>query len=541
MIPGSRLIFVFAFVTTQQYRTLLKILTHWIFNKIHDTGYFSLSLGCYRLHTGFQTVPFTFDNSYARLPDAFYVLTKPIPVRAPVMIRQNDPLAKELGIDVARLHSPEGLAILAGNVSAIGAEPLAMAYSGHQFGHFSPQLGDGRAILLGEVVGPDGVRHDIQLKGSGPTPFSRRGDGRSALGPVLREYIVSEAFSALGVPTTRALAAVATGEQVRREGMMPGGILTRVAKSHIRIGTFEWFAARQDHDNVKLLADYVIQRHYPDVRQDENPYLALLEHVIERQAKLIAHWMQLGFIHGVMNTDNMNVSGETIDFGPCAFMDVYDPMKTFSSIDHQGRYAFMNQIPIGHWNLCRFAEALLPLLDADTNQAVDKAERALDAFAAIHQAEWQRRLTAKIGIESGNRRDGQMVETLLAAMSEGRADFTLVFRQLSDALESGNDHDVIALFDQPGAIIAWLGEWRARLSDRDLDQATGLMRRSNPIFIPRNHRIEEAIAAGNEGDFAPFHRLTELLKQPFTAQPEFAEYEAAPLPEEVVHATFCGT
>lgn len=486
-------------------------------------------------------MPFTFDNSYARLPDTFYVLTKPIPVRAPVMIRLNDPLAMELGIDAARLHSPEGLAILAGNESPIGAQPLAMAYSGHQFGHFSPQLGDGRAILLGEVVGPDGVRHDIQLKGSGPTPFSRRGDGRSALGPVLREYIVSEAFSALGVPTSRALAAVATGEQVRREGMLPGAILTRVAQSHIRIGTFEWFAARQDHDNVKLLADYVIQRHYPDVRQAENPYLALLDDVIERQAKLIAHWMQLGFIHGVMNTDNMNVSGETIDFGPCAFMDVYDPMKTFSSIDHQGRYAFMNQAPIGHWNLCRFAETLLPLLDADTNHAVDKAELALEAFVAIHQAELQRRLTAKIGIESGDMRDGQMVETLLAAMSEGKADFTLVFRHLSDALESGNDHDVIALFDQPDAIIAWLGEWRARLSDRDLGQATGLMRRSNPTFIPRNHRIEEAIAAGNEGDFAPFHRLTELLKHPFTAQPEFAEYEAAPLPEEVVHATFCGT
>ncbi len=486
-------------------------------------------------------MPFAFDNSYSGLPDAFFTLTEPIPVRAPVMIRLNDPLAIELGIDVARLHSPEGLAILAGNQLAVGAQPLAMAYSGHQFGGFSPQLGDGRAILLGEVVSPDGVRHDIQLKGSGPTPFSRRGDGRSALGPVLREYIVSEAFSALGVPTTRALAAVATGEQVRREGMMPGAILTRVAKSHIRIGTFEWFAARQDHANVKVLADYVIQRHYPDVRQDENPYLALLDQVIQRQAKLIAHWMQLGFIHGVMNTDNMNVSGETIDFGPCAFMDVYDPMKTFSSIDHQGRYAFMNQAPIGHWNLCRFAETLLPLLDADTKQAVDKAERALDAFAAIHQTELQRRLTAKIGIEAGDTRDGQMVETLLAAMSAGGADFTLVFRHLSDALESGNDHDVIALFDQPGAIIQWLGEWRVRLGDCDHGQAIGLMRRTNPVFIPRNHRIEEAIAAGNEGDFAPFHRLTELLQQPFTAQPEFAEYEAAPLPDEVVHATFCGT
>ncbi len=486
-------------------------------------------------------MPFAFDNSYSELPGAFFALTEPIPVRAPVMIRLNDPLAVELGIDIARLHSPEGLAILAGNQFAEGAQPLAMAYSGHQFGGFSPQLGDGRAILLGEVVSPDEVRHDIQLKGSGQTPFSRRGDGRSALGPVLREYIVSEAFSALGVPTTRALAAVATGEQVRREGMMPGAILTRVAKSHIRIGTFEWFAARQDHANLKVLADYVIQRHYPDVRQDENPYLRFLDHVIQRQAKLIAHWMQLGFIHGVMNTDNMNVSGETIDFGPCTFMDVYDPMKTFSSIDHQGRYAYMNQAPIGHWNLCRFAETLLPLLDADPKQAVDKAECALDAFDAIHHTELQRRLTDKIGIEAGDTRDGQMVETLLAAMSEGSADFTLVFRHLSDALESGNDREVIALFDQPGAVTHWLGEWRARLSDCDHSQAIGLMRRTNPVFIPRNHRIEEVIVAGNEGDFAPFHRLTELLQQPFTAQPEFAEYEAAPLPDEVVHATFCGT
>ena len=484
---------------------------------------------------------FNFDNSYSTLPDAFFARTEPIPVREPVLIRLNNPLAVELGIDVAQLQSSEGLAILAGNEAAAGGQPLAMAYSGHQFGGFSPQLGDGRAILLGEVICPDGGRYDMQLKGSGPTPFSRRGDGRSALGPVLREYIVSEAFAALGVPTTRSLAAVATGEQVRRERLMPGEILTRVAASHIRVGTFEWFAARQDQVNVKVLADYVIERLYPDVQQEENPYLALLQQVIQRQAKLIAHWMQFGFIHGVMNTDNMNVSGETIDFGPCAFMDAYDPMKTFSSIDHQGRYAFMNQAPIGQWNLCRFAETLLPLLHADTKQAVDQAERALDAFAAIHQTEWQRRLTAKIGIEAGDKCDMQMAENLLAAMSESGADFTLVFRYLSDALESGDDHQVIALFDQPGAITQWLGQWRKRLRDCDHGQAIGLMRRTNPIFIPRNHRIEEVIVAGNAGDFTPFHRLTELLQQPFTAQPEFAEYESAPLPEEVVQATFCGT
>ncbi len=483
-------------------------------------------------------MPFHFENSYARLPDAFFTLIEPIPVSAPTMIRLNHDLVTELGIDVAWLDSPEGLAILSGNQPADGSEPLAMAYSGHQFGGFSPQLGDGRAILLGEVVRHDGVRHDIQLKGSGPTPFSRNGDGRSALGPVLREYIVSEAMAALGVPTTRALAAVASGDNVLREGPMPGGIFTRVAQSHIRIGTFQWFAARRDHDNLKVLADYVIQRHYPDAKQDDNPYLALLAGVIKRQAKLIAHWMQLGFIHGVMNTDNMTVSGETIDYGPCAFRDIYDPAKTFSSIDHQGRYAFAKQAPIGHWNLTRFAETLLPLLDDDPKQSVAAAETALDMFAEIHQTELQERFTAKIGIEGG---DWSMVESLLAAMADGEADFTLVFRHLSDALETGNDDDVTSLFNQPTAIAAWLTDWRTRLHDCDRSQAVALMRRTNPVFIPRNHRVEEAIEAGNRGDYAPFHRLNDVLQHPFTAQTEFTEYEAAPLADEVVHATFCGT
>jgi uncharacterized protein YdiU (UPF0061 family) len=486
-------------------------------------------------------MPFCFDNSYARLPDAFFSPIEPTPVGAPVMIRLNHDLATELGIDAALLDSPEGLAILSGNQLDRGSEPLAMAYSGHQFGGFSPQLGDGRAILLGEVVRHDGVRHDIQLKGSGPTPYSRRGDGRSALGPVLREYIVSEAMAALGVPTTRALAAVASGDNVLREGLTPGGVFTRVAQSHIRIGTFQWFAARQDHDNLEVLADYVIQRHYPDVQHDENPYLALLHGVIQRQAHLIAHWMQLGFIHGVMNTDNMSVSGETIDYGPCAFMDIYDPLKTFSSIDHQGRYAFGNQSSIGHWNLTRFAETLLPLLDDDPKQSVAQAEAALGTFAEIHETELQKRYTAKIGIEASDSGDWSMVETLLAAMADGEADFTLVFRHFSDALESGNDDAVIPLFNQPAAIIEWLTAWRARLPDSDRSQAVALMRRTNPVFIPRNHRIEQAIQAGNAGDFAPFHRLNEVLQHPFTAQPGFTEFEAAPAPAEVVQATFCGT
>jgi uncharacterized protein YdiU (UPF0061 family) len=482
-----------------------------------------------------------FDNSYARLPDGFFAKVEPTPVSDPVMIRLNHDLATELGIDVANLDSPEGLAILSGNQLADGSEPLAMAYSGHQFGGFSPQLGDGRAILLGEVVRSDGVRHDIQLKGSGPTPFSRRGDGRSALGPVLREYIVSEAMAALGVPTTRALAAVASGDDVLREGLVPSGVFTRVAQSHIRIGTFQWFASRQDHDNLKVLADYVIQRHYPEAQNDESPYLALLDRVIERQAKLIAHWMQFGFIHGVMNTDNMTVTGETIDYGPCAFMDIYDPAKTFSSIDHQGRYAFSNQAPIGHWNLTRFAETLLPLLDDDPQQAIVQAEAALGTFAEIHQAELHARFTAKIGIEAGTADDWSMAESLLAAMAEGEADFTLVFRHLSDALESGNDDAVTILFNQPTEITAWLARWRKRLQECDRSHAVALMRGLNPVFIPRNHRIEEAIKAGNCGDFGPFDRLNEVLQQPYRERAEFTEYESVPLPAEVVQATFCGT
>ncbi len=486
-------------------------------------------------------MPFQFDNSYARLPEEFHALIEPTPVSAPEMIRLNQGLAENLGIDLTRLDSPEGLTILSGNQLADGSEPLAMAYSGHQFGGFSPQLGDGRAILLGEVGGDDGVRHDIQLKGSGPTPFSRRGDGRSALGPVLREYIVSEAMAALGVPTTRALAAVASGDSVQREGPMPGGVFTRVAQSHIRIGTFQWFAARQDHDNLKVLADYVIQRHYPDVQHAENPYLTLLESVIQRQARLIAHWMQLGFIHGVMNTDNMSVSGETIDYGPCAFMDNYHPLKTFSSIDHQGRYAYARQSSIGQWNLTRFAETLLPLLDDDPKQAVALAESALGTFAEFHETELEKRLTAKIGMESGESGDWSMVESLLAAMADGEADFTLVFRHLSDALETGNDDSVIPLFNQPEAIREWLIHWRARLHDRDRCHAIDVMRRTNPVVIPRNHHIEQAIQAGNDGDFAPFHRLNEVLQHPYAAQAEFSEFEAAPTPDEVVQATFCGT
>ena len=483
-----------------------------------------------------------FDNTYSRLPDVFFRRVEPTPVNAPEMIRLNHELAAELRIDTVRLNSPEGLAILAGNQRADGSDPLAMAYSGHQFGGFSPQLGDGRAILLGEVVGKDGVRRDIQLKGSGPTPFSRRGDGRSALGPVLREYIVSEAMAALGVPTTRALAAIATGESVVREGRVPGGLFTRVAQSHVRVGTFQWFAARQDADNLRVLADYVIARHYPDALDSNNPYRTLLDGVIRKQAELIAHWMQLGFIHGVMNTDNMTVSGETIDYGPCAFLDTYHPDRKFSSIDHHGRYAFANQTSIGLWNLTRLAEALLPLLDDDQEKAISVAKEALEAFPEHHGRALQARFTAKIGLRPGDTDDDwNLVQKLLSAMADGEADFTLVFRHLSAALEVGDDVTVRNQFNEPAAITEWLAAWRARQQSADRDDALALMRENNPIFIPRNHRIEEAIVAGNEGDFEPFHRLNEILSNPFTEQPQHAEYESAPTPDEVVQATFCGT
>ncbi len=482
-----------------------------------------------------------FDNTYARLPSAFYSRLAPDPVAAPTLIRLNRELAAELGIDPGRLDSPEGLAVLSGNAQAEGSEPIATVYAGHQFGGFAGQLGDGRAILLGEVVGRDGVRRDIQLKGSGRTPYSRRGDGRSALGPVLREYIVSEAMAAMGVPTTRALAAVASGEPVYREWLEPGGVFTRVARSHIRVGNFEWFAAQQDHANLRILADYAIDRHYPEVRESANPILALLENVIGRQAELVAHWMQLGFIHGVMNTDNTSVSGETIDYGPCAFMDAYHPEKRFSSIDHQGRYAYNNQSPIAQWNLTRLAETLLPLIDDNIQEAVEKAREALERFPRLHRQALQKRFSAKIGLAGGSEEDWNLAQALLSEMADGEADFTLTFRHLSSALESGEDEPVARLFERPEGIQAWLKRWRARQEGTDRTEAIALMRRFNPIFIPRNHRVEEAIQAGYKGDFKPFHRLNDVLRNPFEEQSGFAEYETPPLPHEVVRATFCGT
>src|SRR5271154_3406140 len=382
-----------------------------------------------------MTVHIPFQNTYAALPANFFARVAPTPVASPRLIKLNRPLAVHLGLDPDRLSSPEGAEILAGKRVPDGADPIAMAYAGHQFGHFVPQLGDGRAILLGEVIDADGIRRDIQLKGSGPTPFSRRGDGRAALGPVLREYIVSEAMFALGIPTTRSLAAVVTGENVMRETMLPGAVLTRVASSHIRVGTFQFFAARGDTDGVRRLADHVIARHYPEAAQAERPYHALLVGVIERQAKLVARWLLVGFIHGVMNTDNTSISGETIDYGPCAFMDHYDPAAVFSSIDEQGRYAYANQPRIALWNLTRLAECLLPLFSDDKDKAIEQAQSLLAEFPGKFTAAYQSGLRQKIGLFTGQDGDETLVQDLLDAMAKSQADFTLTFRGLSAAAE----------------------------------------------------------------------------------------------------------
>jgi uncharacterized protein YdiU (UPF0061 family) len=487
-----------------------------------------------------------FDNSYARLPDRFFARVKPTPVAAPRLIRVNAPLATELGIDPEWLASDEGVRVLAGNRIPEGAEPIATAYSGHQFGGFSPQLGDGRAILLGEVVDRGGTRRDIQLKGPGPTPFSRRGDGRAALGPVIREYVVSEAMAALGIPTTRALAAVTTGERVMRETMLPGGVLTRVASSHIRVGTFEFFASRGDMEGVRLLAEHVTARHYPDAAGAGNPYRALLDAVVGAQAELIARWMLVGFIHGVMNTDNMAVTGETIDYGPCAFMDEFNPNAVFSSIDTAGRYAYTMQPAIAQWNLARLAECLLPLLADDPEAAVDQANESLDAFAASFAQAYQRGFRHKLGLHTEREGDDVLGQDLLRAMAENMADFTLTFRRLGDAAagEAG-DAAIRGLFSVPTAYDEWAARWRRRLEEEPMDPAArrAAMLAVNPAYIPRNHRVEAAIrAAVDHDDFAPFHELVEVLSRPFEDQgPDRTLYEEPPAAHERVLRTFCGT
>ncbi len=487
---------------------------------------------------------FPFDNSYGRLPERFYARLAPTQASAPRLVRLNEKLAVHLNLDPAALASPEGAAVLAGNRVPERADPLAMAYAGHQFGMFVPQLGDGRAILLGEVIDREGVRRDIQLKGSGRTPFSRSGDGRAALGPVLREYIVSEAMAALGIPTTRALAAVTTGETVWRERPLPGAVLTRVARSHVRIGTFQFFAARGDVEATRHLADYVIGRHDPEAADAANRYLALLNLVIARQADLVAQWALIGFIHGVMNTDNMSIAGETIDYGPCAFMDTYSPETVFSSIDHFGRYAYGNQPRIAQWNLTRLAETLLPLLAEDPGAAVATAQAALAGFAPRFDEAFTGGLQRKLGLLMPQPGDILLAKDLLDRMAANSADFTLTFRRLCDATANAEHDDrVRILFDDPAAFDEWAGRWRKRISEEgEAPERLAVMRQANPAFIPRNHLVEEAISAAQDrGDYGPFETLITVLTNPYDDQPGFARYAEPPRPDQVVHQTFCGT
>jgi uncharacterized protein YdiU (UPF0061 family) len=498
-----------------------------------------------------------FDNSYARLPDRFYARVAPTKVGDPRVVRINRPLAELLGASPEQLASGGGAAVLVGNDIPSGAEPLALAYAGHQFGGFVPQLGDGRAILLGEVVGKDGQRRDIQLKGSGPTPFSRAGDGRAALGPVLREYVVSEAMAALGIPTTRALAVATTGEPVMREEVQPGAVLTRVAASHIRVGTFEFFASRGDRDALVALTAHALARHYPHAAGTGNDALALLECVIAAHADLVARWLGVGFVHGVMNTDNTAISGETLDYGPCAFLDEYDPNKKFSSIDHGGRYAFANQPRIAHWNMARLAETLLGLISDNEGEAVRLATDRLSRFPAAFEAAYLRVLRAKLGLtqvtiaatadtaETSDAADRALADDLLRRLADNRVDYTLFFRRLCAAgTGAAADAAIVSLFADPTTFTTWADLWRRRLALQPIAPETraSSMRLANPAFIPRNHRVEEAIAAAvRRHDFKPFDLLADVLATPYDDHPEVAYLADPPGPEARVYQTFCGT
>ncbi|MEH7549008.1 protein adenylyltransferase SelO [Neobacillus vireti] len=478
-----------------------------------------------------------FDNSYSHLPESFFTRQNPGPVNSPKLVILNEPLAEELGLEISALQSEDGIAAFAGNQIPEGAEPLAQAYAGHQFGHFT-MLGDGRAVLIGEQITPKGERVDIQLKGSGRTPYSRGGDGRAALGPMLREYIISEAMHGLGIPTTRSLAVVTTGETIIRETLLPGAILTRVAASHIRVGTFQYAAGRGEIDDLRALADYTIKRHYPNIKDNEYKYVSLLREVIKRQAALIAKWQLVGFIHGVMNTDNMTISGETIDYGPCAFMDQYDPSTVFSSIDREGRYAYANQPYIGGWNLARFAETLLPLLHENQEQAVQLAQETISGFTQLYQTNWLTGMRGKLGIFNEEEQDESLFEELLNLMHKYQADYTNTFRSLTYA-----QYDDNKLFGQP-EFLQWKERWQARLGRQKEteEESNQLMQNSNPAVIPRNHRVEEALAAAvTQGDYSVMNELLQVLSNPYAHNPGQEEYCTLPEPSTRPYQTFCGT
>lgn len=486
---------------------------------------------------------FAFDNSYARELDGFYVPWEGDKVPEPRIVLLNSDLARDLQLDPEALDTDEGAAVLSGAVVPDGADTLAQAYAGHQFGGFSPQLGDGRAILLGEVIDAQGKRRDIHLKGSGRTPFSRGGDGKAVLGPVLREFLIGEAMHHLGIPTTRALSATTTGETIYREGPKPGAVLARVASSHLRVGTFQFFAARGEHARVKQLADYAIARHDPDLAGQDDRYLEFLRAVIRRQAHLVAQWLQVGFVHGVMNTDNMTISGETIDYGPCAFIDTYDPRAVFSSIDHGGRYAFGNQPNIAQWNLARLAETLAPLLHDDQDVAIRIATEEIQTFPAIYAAAWLSGARSKIGLTEAEKDDAGFVNALYAAMAGQNVDFTRFFRLLPQAAE-GDETPLTDLFDDAAAIRAWLPHWRERLEreGRDAEARTAAMNAVNPVYIPRNHLVEAALqAAETDADMGPLTRLLDVLRAPYTPRDGLDAYARAAPDDFGPYRTFCGT
>jgi len=495
-----------------------------------------------------QPIAIAFDNSYANLPNHFYTRQQPTPVAKPQLIKLNEALADQLGLSVPQLRTENGIAMFSGNAMPEGADPLAMAYAGHQFGNWVPQLGDGRAVLLGEVVDHHGVRHDIQLKGAGPTPYSRNGDGRAAVGPVVREFVVSEAMAALGVPTTRALCAVTTGESVYRESVLPGAILTRVALSHVRVGTFQYFAARGNHDALSELTDYVIKRHYPDVAEADNPPLALLEAVLIKQAGLMAKWQSIGFIHGVMNTDNASVAGLTIDYGPCAFMDAYDPETVFSSIDHMGRYAYQNQPGIAQWNMANLAQCLLPLIDADEQKALAAAQSVIDAFPTRFTTAYLAEFRKKLGLQTEHSDDAGLVDSLLGIMSDQKADFTNTFRALSNTPvntveQQCGQQGFLNQFSNSDEAALWSERWWQRHEHEpdDVDTRQRLMQNNNPAYIARNHRVEEVIVAAQQHNYEPMNTLVDVLSAPFTESEQNVDFQSPPTEAEKVRATFCGT
>lgn len=488
-----------------------------------------------------RKAPFRFDNTYARELDGFYAAVQGDRVPAPAVLRLNDGLARELDLDPDYLQSPEGAAVLTGSAAPEGSSPIAQIYAGHQFGGFVPQLGDGRAILVGEVVDRSGRRRDIHLKGSGRTPFSRGGDGKAVLGPMLREYLIGEAMHALGIPTTRALSVATTGEEIMREDYQPGAVLARVAASHLRVGTFQYFAAREDRNKLRILADYAIRRHDPGLEKEGDRYLHFLRAVIDRQIDLVARWMGVGFVHGVMNTDNTTISGETIDYGPCAFIDRYDPKAVFSSIDRYGRYAYGNQPAIAQWNLARFAETLLDLLDpSDQDRALQLASDEIARVPALYEGYWFAGMRRKLGLSLAESGDPALVRDLLAAMDAGRPDFTLLFRSLAGAVR-GDPSAARALFADPAPFDAWLPLYLDRLSREPGDPAAS-MDLANPLYIPRNHLVEEALRSAVEsGDLAPFDLLLSHVRSPFALRPDSASFASPPPPGTPPVTTFCGT